>query len=263
MRDDETHLDALPGPLLDLDVDRFARWIAVCGDDRGASHVVVDGITSALRFECRYPLLRILDPEHVLLVDCRCAPRAQNAWVLLADGRVERSFRVGDAVADVVVVDESIVVSYFDEALGASDGLSGVVVFGRDGEPGLRYADAFGHDLVDCYCACDAGRGRVLFLGHPTFDAVLLDTRTKTRTAWPTARVVHGASAVTVAGDAAFFFGSYDDRHQLARWRFGADQVDRIGARSGPLRGLAGGRMLSVGRSGYTVITLAEDAGRD
>jgi len=257
---DDIHLDGLPAALLDLDIDRFARRVAVCGNERGASHVVIDGITTALPFPCWHPLIRILDSDHVLLLGSRCVPKAPNAWVLGADGSVERAFRIGDAVADVIIIDDSIVVTYFDEAFGTSERLAGVVVFSRDGELELRYADAFGDNVLDCYCACDAGRGRVLFLGHPGFDAVLLNIRTKTRTAWYTPRAVHGASAVTVARDTAFFFGSYDEPQQLSRWRFGAERVDPVGAHSGPLRGLAGGRMLSIGRSAHSVITLGEEA---
>ena len=149
--------------------------------------------------------------------------------------------------------------TYFDEAFGARDGLAGVVVFDRNGEPQLRDRDS-GGSILDCYCACDAGHGRVLLLAYPDFPGVLLDVRTGTRSAWTTPRTVHGAHGVTVAGDTAFFFGSYDDRHAVARWRFGATEAERLGSHTGPLRGLSSGRMLAVGASGFSVLSFDEFA---
>jgi len=161
-------------------------------------------------------------------------------------------------VNDVIVCDGHFVMAHFDEALRASDRLWGVVLLDRAGGLELSYNDSFGGDVVDCYCACDAGRGRVLFLGYPGFSAVLLDVTKKQQRNWTAPTLVHGASAVTVARDTAFFFGSYEDRHRLARWRLGDANAEQIGTTTGPLRGLQGGRMLSKGTADYTVLSFDE-----
>jgi hypothetical protein len=260
MNEHETRLHDLPGPILELDIDPFGNCVALCGARHDPMHLVLSGSSVPLRRTGRFPLIRALDAEHVVLVDTRCGPRERNAFIARRDGTTVHEFRVGDAVADVIVAGDHIVATYFDEAFGASDGLAGVVVFDRAGRAQLRDRDPYGGSVVDCYCACDAGRGRVFFLAYPEFLGVLLDVRAGTRSAWATPRPVHGASAVTVAGNTAFFFGSYDDRDAVTRWRFGSSDAERLGSGTGPLRGLRSGRMLAVRASGYSVLSFDEFA---
>jgi len=200
----------------------------------------------------------VLDDARAVLVDARTRPGERNGWIVRSDGTIEREFRAGDAVADVVVFGGRLVITYFDEAVVASDRLSGVVVLDPAGSLEWTYNDSFGGDVVDCYCACDAGQGVVLFLGYPGFSAVLLDLAKKEEHKWAVPRLLHGSSAVTVAGRTAFVFGSYENHHLLARWRFGDDGAESIGTAAGPLRGLRGGRMLSVGEAGYTILSFDE-----
>jgi hypothetical protein len=253
-------LSGLPAAILDLDVGQYGSSVAVCGQPRSPTHIAFDGATAPLRVACRYPIVRALDDERAVLVDARTTPGERNGWIVRSDGTIEHEFRAGDAVNDVIVCDEYFVMAYFDEALRASDRLWGVVLLDRAGGLELSYNDSFGGDVVDCYCACDAGCGRVLFLGYPGFSAVLLDVTKKQQRNWTAPTLVHGASAVTVAGDTAFFFGSYEDRHRLARWRLGDANAEQIGTTTGPLRGLRGGRMLSKGTADYTVLSFDEFA---
>ena len=103
MNEDETRLDDLPGPILDLDVDPYGSWVALCGVAHVPMHLVYNGSSVPLRRTGKFPLIRALDPEHVVLVDSRCGPFERNAWIVRTDGTTVHEFRVGDAVADVVV----------------------------------------------------------------------------------------------------------------------------------------------------------------
>jgi hypothetical protein len=246
---------------VDLDVGRGGRWVGVCGELRRPTHLVFDGASLPLSVSCLYPIVRLVDDGRAVLVGTRSRRSEQNAWIVGRDGSIERSFRAGDAIEDLVVCGDRLVVTYFDEALGSPDGFYGVAAFDFDGNLVWSYRDGFGGDVIDCYCACPVGRASVFFLGYPGFDAVLLDVSGGKRTTWPAPPLVHGAHAVTVAGDTAFFFGSYGDHEMLARWRFGDDRADRIGTRKGRLRGLRGGRMLALEESSCVILSFDDELG--
>jgi hypothetical protein len=271
VRTEETRLGGLPAAILDLDVRRDGGSVAVCGRPEEVvpgsvpvfspakpTHIVFDGSAIPLQVSCRYPLVRAIDDQRALLVNARCRAGERNAWIVRRDGSIEHEFRAGDAVNDVIVCEGHFVIAYFDEA---SYRLGGVAVLDRTGRREWNYNDSFGGNVVDCYCACDAEGGRILFLGYPDFSVVLLDVVAKQQRKWTAPELVHGASAVTVAGDTAFFFGSHEHRHQLVRWRLGETNADRIGTATGPLRGLRGGRMLSTGLQGHTVLSFDDPAG--
>ena len=103
MNEHETRLDDLPGPILDLDIDPFGNWVALCGARHDPMHLASSGSSVPLRRTGRFPLIRALDAEHVVLLDTRCGPREHNAHIVRTDGTTAHEFRVGDAVADVVV----------------------------------------------------------------------------------------------------------------------------------------------------------------
>ena len=261
VRTERIRLEGLPAPLLDLDIDPGGGWVGVCGEPQRPTHIVFDGATFPLSVPCLYPIVRLAGDGRAVLIGSRSRGREHNGWIVRRDGAIERSFRAGDAIEDLLVCGDRLVVTYFDEALGSPDGLDGVAVLDFDGKLVWRYRDAFGGDVLDCYCACPAGRGRVFFVGYPGFDAVLFDVTRGKRTTWPTPALVHGAHAVTVAGDTAFFHGSYGDRDILARWRFSDDRADRIGTTNGRLRGVRGGVMLATEERGYAVLSFDDEFG--
>ena len=128
VRTEQIQLEGLPGPLVDLDIDRDSRWVAVCGEPQRPTHVVCDGVALPLSISCQYPIVRLLDDGRAVLIGSRSRGREKNGWVLGRDGSIERSFRAGDAVEDLVVCGDRLVVTYFDEALVSPDGLFGVAV---------------------------------------------------------------------------------------------------------------------------------------
>ena len=82
---------------------------------------------------------------------------------------------------------------------------------------------------------------------------------TKQETFWPAPGEIRGAAAVAFAGGGAFFHSPYDDRNGIYRWRLGNKSAERIGEHADRLRGLPGGRFLSMGEAGYTILSLADD----
>ena len=85
---------------------------------------------------------------------------------------------------------------------------------------------------------------------------VRLDVRTFDQNVVPTPRRLHGSSAISVSREDALFFGPYKEKRSILAWHSGGE-ISSVGAHSGPLRGLRGGRFLTHGTSGFTIVEWA------
>lgn len=256
-------LEGLDRPLADLDVTPGGQVFAITEKGRGkeekGQRIFVNGQALSVPAPIRHPILRALDETRLLVADSRTG-ESKNAWILRTTGEVDNIFRAGDAIMDIIPLQSWVAVTYFDQAYGSRDGLDGIVLFEPTGAAAFRHNEVNRdeHEVVDCYCACRAGRDRLLFLGYPDFPVILLDAVTQQETFWPAPREIRGANAVTLAGEVAYFHGNYEDRRGIYRWRLGDRKAERIGEHTGPLRGLSGSRFLSKGTSGYTIVSLTD-----
>jgi hypothetical protein len=87
----------------------------------------------------------------------------------------------------------------------------------------------------------------------------VVDLTTHRRSVWAAPAELHGANAVTSAGDVLFFHSPYKDPDGIYRWRPGGTASMRIGAYSGVTRGLPLGRLLAIHDNGFTVISLVDE----
>ena len=258
-------IETLDRPLADLDLTPGGQVLAVTEMGKGTAkrgqRLLVNGQPLPVPEPTRHPILRALDEDRLLLADARTRG-SWNAWVLRTTGEVERTFWAGDAIEDIVPLQSWLAVAYFDQASfeNHSDGLCGVVLFDANGEVAFRHNESgSGDQIMACYCACWAGRDRLLFMGSSPFQVVLLDANTKQETVWQAPNEIRRASAVTLAGGIAFFHGTYEDPEGIYRWRLGDQKAERIGEHAGPLRGLPKGRFLSQGDNGFTILSLTDE----
>ena len=251
------HLDGLPGPVADLDLDERGDWLAVCGSD--PRWIVGSGeLRFPIAHAVRFPLVRWIDANRLLVVNSRTTADRANAWVLGRDGREIHHFFAGDGIKDVLVCAERVVVTYFDEGVFSGQPLpaEGVAVLRTNGslEFGYRSGARGPVDVWDCYCACLEGR-QLWFFPYDGFPLVRLDLDTLDERVLAVPEALAGASALTSSDGTFWFHAPYADPSGVFRWRPGEHPV-RVGAHPGPLRGLTEGRFLSVGDSGYTVMSV-------
>lgn len=257
-------LEELDRPLADLDVTSGGQVFAVTEKGKGKAEkgqrLFVDGRPLPVPRPIQHPILRALDETRMLLANARTG-ESQNAWILRTTGEVERTFWAGDAIEDIIPLQSSVAVTYFDQAYGFNGGLDGVVLFDSKGEVAFRHNEGRGNDeIIDCYCAGRVGRDELLLLGYPGFSIILLDAVTKRETnAWQAPHEIRGAHAVTLAGGVAFFYGPYEDVQGIYRWRLGDQKAERIGEHAGPLRGLPKGRFISQEDAGFTIVSLTDE----
>jgi hypothetical protein len=243
--------------LLDLDPLPNGRWLGLAETPNG-QELLFDGSAVPVPRRCAFPIARWLGNHAAVLLDARTeGPDVENAWVLDRQSGVLAAFAAGDGIQDVLATSDHIVVTYFDEGVFGSPGPNreGIAVFSTQGELEMSYASDIGNpDIADCYCASWASRNEFVFVPYTEFPFVRFDLDTRRPTLIELPKPLHGASAVTVRGDEAVFWSSYDHPGEILRWTIGSREYTTLGAHAGPLRGLRGGTMVAVRSAGYSLL---------
>ena len=118
-----------------LDIDDCGAWLAIIEtpEDLRLRTATSD---IALELGWSYAMVRWLG-DKALVICARIREVGDvDAWVIdVHDGTILRSFSVGDGVQDVVVLEDFIVVSYFDEGVYSDNPISneGISVFDLSG----------------------------------------------------------------------------------------------------------------------------------
>lgn len=265
----ETETIDLPFPAQQIgwqsfDVDNNDNWLAIRKTTAGLK-LVSPWNEVHLPLNLDSAMVRCLDDKALVVFPRIKAEGETNAWIVDPNtGHVVKGFSVGDGVEDVMVLDDYVVVSYFDQGILGKTRPSkeGIAIFDPVGNYLWGYASGVKNpvDLIDCYAMCPAGGGRLAFCGYKDFALVELDLAKQTQVITPTPTGLHGCSAMACLKDIIFFRGPYpsDSEGQAPRDAvFAFDkrrgQVSAIGDLAGDyVRGLSDGRMLSI--SGGSVV---------
>jgi hypothetical protein len=136
-----------------------------------------------------------------------------------------------------------------------------VAVFDLDGTLRWGYHTRFGLTPVEigcCYCACLTPSGELLFMPYQRFPLVCIDLEGREQSVWDSPESLHGCHALTSLHDGLIYCHSpYKARYAILQWRPGSNEVRRIGAYEGRLRGLPSGRFLAVGPDECTLLLIS------
>jgi hypothetical protein len=190
---------------------------------------------------CAYPLVRWIDNNCFLIADARNDGKTDNVFILNLDGTLLNSFNCGDGIEDIVISNEGIWISYFDEGVfGRGISTEGLVLFSHEGTPLFRYhSDLLDRPtIVDCYAICK-GKSASLWL-FPYIDFPLLNVNPTKRTieSYKVPKVLHGSNGVCVRGKFAYFYDRYNSKGELYSWEIGKSHSQLIGKIKGSSRGL-------------------------
>lgn len=287
LRELEYRIENLAKPLADLDITKSGSWVGVT-DFADTEQCVFFGDKQILLPEkIKFPKIRSIDDETALVVDSRAirldlivdgkeqwvdykfkkgeleknrvgkAIYSSNAWLINSTGEIKANFFADDAIQDIIVTKDFIVVTQFDEGAIGGDG---VLIFDLKGNRLFGYSDVFGAESVtiyDCYAACLVGDNQIIFCPYTEFPLVLFDIEAKTQRIWEAPQIVHGFNAITKRKDKIYFHHSYTDKFAIYEWQIGTDKAERIGEYPNYfVRGLPDGRFLAKGDAGYTIISL-------
>ncbi|MGI9036566.1 MAG: hypothetical protein ACR2GD_11075, partial [Pyrinomonadaceae bacterium] len=172
-------------------------------------------------------------------------------------GELKTDFSTNNAVENVVITKDFIVVTYFDESACYGEGIE---VYDFEGKKLFGYGELFGKesvDISDCYAAALVKENQIIFCPYTEFPLVLFDIEAKTQQVWETPDIAHGFSAITKLDHKIYFHHSYTDKFGIYEWQIGSKEARKIGEYSNYfVRGLPEGRFFARTDSGYSIISL-------
>lgn len=269
---------ALPFPAAQLsyqgiDLNDDGAWLAVVETAQGL-RLRTAGTDVKLPLNLQYAMVRWLG-DKALVVFSRIRDEGDiNAWVVnVWDGTILNKFSVGDGVNNVVVLEDFIVVGYFDEGVYSDNPLSneGVSVFDRNGVFQWGYTSSVADPVLidDCYAICKIGRNAVSFCAYSDFKLVELDVTARQQAVTTIPEELEGANAITTLPHTTFFYGPYcrdadprKDRAQAYAFDRASGAITNIGQVPGTvLNGLSEGRLLSLTDRDALIIRFSQQEG--
>ena len=207
--------------------------------------------------EIKYPVIRFIDNDKFLLADTRTEDNKPNAFIYDFNGKLLKAFLAGDGIEDILIHDNKIVVTYFDEGVFGEDGPNndGLSVFNIDGKREFGFNESVqGIHIYDCYCICKHDNNKVLFYAYDFFNVIQLNLDTFQWQEFKTPHDFEGASALTSIDDKIIFHSSYQDKKSFFVWNRNDNTVIKASEYSPKLKGLENGKFLKFGEKGFTII---------
>lgn len=178
----ENKIENLTSPLVDIDIIEPDYWVGVTDFTDNKQSLIFNYNQIQLPEKVRFPCVRFIDENSFLVVDSRANPNQKNGWIIKSSGEVISNFSAGDAIQDVVVTKDFIVITYFDESGG-----EGINIYNLNGVKLFNYEEFFGSDSVDvfdCYATSFVKDNQIIFCPYTEFPLVLLNIETKTQQIW-------------------------------------------------------------------------------
>ncbi|MGW7269509.1 hypothetical protein ACWGH5_03270 [Streptomyces sp. NPDC054864] len=173
-----------------------------------------DHTTELSAVRARYPLIDALPDGGFVVADARSRRSEQHVQIFDRLGRESWSFRVGDAVEDLLADRTGrLWVGYFDEGVFGDDELShpGLRAWSASGEPLWTYEPVDGlSEIYDCY-ALNVADEAVWACAYSDF--ALLEVRPDQTVRQRRADDLAGATALAVHPGRVTFLGGYGDDH--------------------------------------------------
>jgi hypothetical protein len=250
----ENRIEKLSKPLIDIDIIEPNFWVGVTDFSDDRQRLIFNGNQITLPEKIMFPIVRFIDEETFLVAASRTGDE-KNGWIIKTSGEVVTNFFLGDAIENIVITKDFIVVAYFDESAASGEGIE---IFNFSGERLFGYLEFFGSeavDVFDCYASTLVKDNKIIFCPYTEFPLVLFDVETKTQQIWQPPNEIAGSHAITKLGNKIYFHSPYQDEHGIYEWKIGSEEVKKIGSYSSQIRGLSKGRFLAKGNSGYTIIS--------
>ena len=252
MTDRSININVGQDKILDLDADEQGQFIAFTN----SKTVLTNDNSLTIDKEIRFPIIRRLDLETFLIADSR-TDKLSNGHIYNFNGKLIKSFLIGDGLQDILVHNKKIVATYFDEGVFGDDGPNndGLAIFDLDGHQIFGYnssVEKLGID--DCYCICKHKSNTVLFYAYSDFEVCELNVDTFKTTSFDTPTDFSGASAISSQAENIIFHSSYNDKTSFFYWDKEKNEVIKFGNYSPLLKGIGDGKFLAYGDNGFTII---------
>ena len=256
MTSQTNYLDLGTDKIRNLDADAQGGFIAFTDNRK----VITNDHSLSIDLEVRFPIIRRLNDDTFLIVDCR-ARNSANGHIYNFVGQKTKSFVVGDGVEDVVVHHRKIIATYFDEGVFGAKGPNndGVAVFDFEGNQVFGYnSSAIGEFIVDCYCIGKYENNSVLFYPYSEFKLYKLNLETLQIKAYETPDDLQGTSAISSKGNKIILHWGNADKDNFFFWDKANNKIEIIGTYRAKLKGIENGKFLGFDDKGYTIVDPTE-----
>lgn len=193
--------------------------IAVLLRKDNVSFIQINGMeVAAPHISHNFSRIRWVDGESLLMTADERKVDEDNIYIFSLDGLLIYSFNGGEAIEEVAVGNEGIWLSYFDEGIfGEGISTEGLVLFDVTGKAVFRYHSDLQHDagISDCYAMCKGASSTVWIFPYTDFPLIQVNPETRTTRHCPVPELLHGAHAISVKGNEAYFFDPYDSKQKI------------------------------------------------
>ncbi len=272
MRRTDAQLDTGGAKIKAVHVDGLGRFIAMT--ETGV--VLADDFRTALPrvrnrapLEFRHPMIRRLDEDRFLVVNARTRGD-HNGRLFDLHGKEMASFYFGDAIEDIVVFRDKIVVTYFDEGVFGNNGPnnSGLTIFSFDGEQLYGYNDQIESMetesmpfICDCYAASQNGPNRLVFFSDSSFRLSELNMDDFSVTSKAVPDVLNGANSISTYHGDVIFHSPYHKKWHFFWLDAQSNDVEELPDSFETYTvGIGNGKFLVKQDFGYTILEPLETA---
>lgn len=239
--------------ILDLNSNEQGEFIAFTSSNK----VYTNNHTLTIDQKFDSPLIRKLDGELFLITDC-WAFDDSNGYIYNLAGHLIKSFYIGDAIQDIIIHCNKIVVTFSDEAVFDEDdepNSNGLVIFDFSGQQLFGINSSIDTPKIHhCNCICKHKADTVLFYTYPDLSVCELNVETFNFTMFDTPTYFSGATAISSTSEMIIFHSSYKEPRSFFSWDKINKEVKKFGSYSPNLRGIGNGKFLTFGDKGFTII---------
>lgn len=237
--------------ILDIDTNSSGNYIAIT--DR--YEVITPLFRTQLPEGHRFIMVRQLG-NALFLVLSLGIKQTSNAWIYNSEGMLLQSFFAGDSIEDILVFEDKIVCTYFDEGVFGDEGpnTEGLAVFNFQGQMLYGFNSNANWLIADCYCACKMNANTVLFYPYADFPMIALNLDTFTWERHETPLEFQGAHVMSYNNGQVILHSTYKNKENFFLWDMKGNDVKKAGAFSGRLKGLENGKFMSFGNNGFSII---------
>ncbi|MDN7240611.1 hypothetical protein QWY14_02365 [Planococcus sp. N028] len=201
--------------------------------------------TPSLLITVEYPIVRWVNKERILLANPRNETGEDNVFLLDVNGCLLNSFNAGDGIMDIVVKEEGIWFSYFDEGVfGEGISREGLVLFSFSGNPLFVYHSGLSDrpflTSCDAMCVGDGAEVWIFPIMMPDVDPALLKVNAKSNTITSilAPELPYEPTALSVRGKDVYFSSQFDPEGNLYYWEIGTENPQLAGQLKGTIRSL-------------------------
>ncbi|MFC0187079.1 hypothetical protein ACFFJY_02210 [Fictibacillus aquaticus] len=239
------HTAASTEKVIDADYHHVYGYIAVVRKNRRrVFYKNSEALT--LTTKISFSKVRWLTENTILLAETLADNDRPNIHIVSLEAGLLSSFHGGDCIRDVLVTADGIWISYFDQGVyGEGISTNGLVLFSQNGEVLYRYRHDNHNRVIidDCYAICPGENGDIWLFPYYDFPLVSLHYRKNKTAVIETAEQLHGATAIAVYKQQAYFHGPYDSQNAIISAPLDEQSIHNkeicdIGSARGSLRGL-------------------------